>query len=91
VGVVTWQLDDYRKEFRACGLPVRFWADQATRENLAGRIHAAWDLTRPNADDAYYVLDPRGTIRYHLPGDPALIEKAVTKLLEEPEPAGRAG
>jgi peroxiredoxin len=91
VGVVTWQLDDYRKEFRAGGLPVRFWADQATRENLAGRIHAAWDLTRPNADDAYYVLDPRGTIRYHLPGDPALIEKAVTKLLEEPEPAGRAG
>jgi hypothetical protein len=88
VGVVTWQLDDFRKDFRANGLPVRFWADQATRNQLIGPIHAAWD-TRENSGDTYYVLDPRGTIRYNLPGDPALIERAATNLLQEQVPAGR--
>jgi peroxiredoxin len=86
VGVVTRHDDEYRKAFRASGLQVRFWSDRATPDELVGPIHSAWD-TRPNAGDAYYELDPRGTIRYNLPGDPALIEKAVTTLLEEPEPA----
>jgi peroxiredoxin len=91
VGVVAWQFDEFRKEFRANGLPVRFWADEAGRDNIFGRIHTAWNVTRESPAATYYVLDPRGTIRYYLPGDPTLIEKAVTKLLEEPQPPGRAG
>lgn len=82
-GVVTWQLDEYRKEFRANGLPVRFWTDQPTRSQMSGSIHGAWGIVRENSSSTYYVLDRRGTIRYYLPGDPALIERAVTKLLEE--------
>ena len=83
LGVVTSQFDEYRKEFQAGGLPVGFWADQCTRDNIFGKIHSAWDVTREDTSPTFYVLDPRGTIRYNLPGDLALIEKAVTKLLEE--------
>ena len=91
VGVVTWQFDEYRKELRASGLPVRFWADETAHDNIFGKIHTAWDVAQESPAATYYVLDPRGTIRYHLPDDPALIEKAVTRLLEEQEPARPAG
>ena len=90
VGVTTWQRDGFKKAFPAGGLPVRFWWDQATPNNLVGPIHSAWDTPR-SMTSTYYVLDPRGTIRYHLRGDLRLVEKAVTRLLEEPQPARPPG
>lgn len=83
VGVVTWQIEQYRKELRASGLQVPFWADPATREHFAGPIHAAWHENRESIVPYYYVLDARGTIRYRLPHDFALIEKAMSALLAE--------
>ena len=89
VGVTTWHATEPK------GVPEQRHAgpllmDPSTPNNRVGPIHAAWDM-RPNAAATYYVLDPRGTIRYHLPGDLTLIEKAVTRLLEEPQPARPPG
>lgn len=89
VGVIAFNLHAHRKSHRAGDLPGRFWADEPTRDQPGGRIHSAWDVTGHDFAPTHYVLDPGGTIRYKLPDDPALIEKAVTTLLDEPARAGR--
>jgi peroxiredoxin len=88
LGATAWHRDEFRTAIRASGLPVRFWWDRAKPDNIVGPIHAAWDAYDSGFGATCYVLDPRGTIRYKLPGNAALVEKAVAKLLEEPKSAG---
>ena len=90
LGVVTFEIDSYREALKVGGQPMRIWADQPTRDKIAGTIHAAWGVTREDPAGDRYLLDARGTIRYHLPGDPALTEKAIRVLLAEQGPAGPA-
>ena len=89
LGVVETNRELYKKEVEATGLPIRFWWDPNQERPpergvpgiptpRPGPILTAWDAEVPN----WYVIDPRGVIRYTQVLGPDMLEKAVTTLLK---------